>query len=79
MTVAFPAGILLSALILSVVVVLGEFQTTFELERAIPPSHQLDLSQLRARDAARHGRLLQSSGGVVDFPVYGTYDPFLVG
>ncbi|GLT80822.1 hypothetical protein SLA2020_522380 [Shorea laevis] len=79
MTVAFPAGILLSSLILSVAVVLGEFQTTFELERAIPPSHQLDLSQLRARDAVRHGRLLQSSAGVVDFMVAGTYDPFLVG
>ncbi|GKV10861.1 hypothetical protein SLEP1_g22171 [Rubroshorea leprosula] len=68
MTVAFRTGILLAALILSVAVVLGEFQMTFELERAIPLSHQLDLSQLRARDAARHGRLLQSSGGVVDSP-----------
>jgi hypothetical protein len=28
----------------------------------------------------RHGRMLQSSGvGVVDFPVQGTFDPFLVG
>ncbi|GKV45377.1 hypothetical protein SLEP1_g52468 [Rubroshorea leprosula] len=68
MKVAFRVGILLAALILSVAVVLGEFQTTFELKRAIPLSHQLDLSQLRARDAVRHGRLLQSSGGVVDSP-----------
>lgn len=75
----FPAGILIAALILPLAAVFGGFPTSFKLERAIPPSHQLDLSQLRARDALRHGRLLQSSVGVVDFPVYGTYDPFLVG
>ncbi|XP_010535639.1 PREDICTED: aspartic proteinase-like protein 2 [Tarenaya hassleriana] len=52
---------------------------TLKLERAIPASRVLELSQLRARDRARHGRLLQSLGGVIDFPVDGTFDPFVVG
>ncbi|WVZ00691.1 hypothetical protein V8G54_026760 [Vigna mungo] len=46
------------------------------LERAFPTNHGVELSQLRARDALRHRRMLQSSNGVVDFPVQGTYDPF---
>ncbi|KAL8545657.1 hypothetical protein ACS0TY_005694 [Phlomoides rotata] len=51
---------------------------TLTLERA---NHAgLELSQLRDRDSVRHGRLLQQRPtGVVDFPVEGTYDPFLVG
>lgn len=49
------------------------------LERAFPTNHGVELSQLRARDALRHRRMLQSSNGVVDFPVQGTYDPFQVG
>lgn len=73
------AGVVIAALILPMAVVFCGFPTTFKLERMIPPSHQLDLSQLKARDAVRHGRLLQSSFGVVDFPVSGTFDPFLVG
>lgn len=48
------------------------------LERA---SHKgLGVSQLRHRDWVRHGRFLQQQPlGVVNFPVKGTYDPFLVG
>ncbi|KAL8146421.1 hypothetical protein AgCh_004239 [Apium graveolens] len=69
------------------VVVLCGFPATLRLERAFPTSHGVELSQLRARDAARHPRILQesssssslSSGGVVDFPVEGTYDPYRVG
>uniref|UniRef100_M4EPJ7 Peptidase A1 domain-containing protein n=1 Tax=Brassica campestris TaxID=3711 RepID=M4EPJ7_BRACM len=54
--------------------------SVLKLERLIPPSHELSLAELRAFDSARHGRLLQSPvGGVVDFPVYGASDPFLVG
>ncbi|KAI5666483.1 hypothetical protein M9H77_16336 [Catharanthus roseus] len=53
------------------------------LERAFPTNHGVEMSKLRARDWVRHGRLLQQSYapplGVVDFPVEGTYDPFLVG
>lgn len=49
------------------------------LERA---SHKgVGMSQLRHRDRVRHGRFLQQQPGpgVVDFPVEGTYDPYLVG
>lgn len=56
---------------------------TMNLERAFPTSHGVELSQLKARDRLRHGRLLQQSytppNGVVDFSVDGTFDPFLVG
>ncbi|VFQ67218.1 unnamed protein product [Cuscuta campestris] len=53
---------------------------SFSLERAFPTSHGVEMSRLRARDRIRHGRTLQSSlGGVVDFSIRGTYDPFLVG
>lgn len=63
-------------------VVLCKFPATLTLERAFPTSHGVELSQLRARDAARHGRKLGSSsnsGGVVDFGVEGSYDPYRVG
>ncbi|KZV51708.1 aspartic protein-like protein 2 [Dorcoceras hygrometricum] len=42
----------------------------------------MEVSQLRWRDQLRHGRLLKeqiNSSGIVDFPVQGTYNPFLVG
>ncbi|XP_027084665.1 aspartic proteinase 36 [Coffea arabica] len=69
--VVFPAAIVLC----------GEMGLTFQLERAFPTSHGVPLGELRARDRSRHGRFLQQSslGGVVDFPVEGTYDPFVVG
>ncbi|KAK3043612.1 hypothetical protein RJ639_001674 [Escallonia herrerae] len=78
----FPAVVLviLAALLQAVVALCGGFPATLQLERAFPTSHGVELSQLRSRDRARHGRILQSSGGgVVDFPVEGTYDPYLVG
>ncbi|GMY25022.1 aspartic proteinase-like protein 2 isoform X2 [Fagus crenata] len=54
------------------------------LERAFPlTDHGLELHQLRARDRARHARILQGrvggGGGVVDFSVQGTSDPYVVG
>lgn len=55
------------------------FPAALKLERAIPASPEMEISQLKARDRARHGRLLQSLGGVIDFPVDGTFDPFVVG
>ncbi|KAK8336188.1 hypothetical protein V6Z12_A09G102800 [Gossypium hirsutum] len=81
MAAVFPTWILIVALLFDAAVVMGSFPATLKLERKIPlASHELELSQLRERDRLRHGRLLQSSsGGVVDFPVMGTYDPFLVG
>ena len=80
MTAIFPDWIMITLLIFEAAVVMGGFPATLKLERSIPlASHELELSRLRERDRVRHGRLLQSSGGVVDFPVQGTYDPFLVG
>ncbi|GMP99426.1 hypothetical protein CsSME_00046896 [Camellia sinensis var. sinensis] len=55
------------------------FPATLTLERAFPTSHGVELNRLIARDRLRHDRILQSSSGVADFPVEGTYDPFLVG
>ncbi|KAL0369587.1 UNVERIFIED_CONTAM: Aspartic proteinase-like protein 2 [Sesamum angustifolium] len=81
-----PARILVvgAALFLSVavgVVVGGEGEgkgLVLSLERV---THEgMGLSQLRHRDRVRHGRFLQQQTfGVVDFPVQGTYDPYLVG
>ncbi|KAL3622953.1 hypothetical protein CASFOL_033253 [Castilleja foliolosa] len=80
-----PTKILvLAALILTAsmsVAVDGEEENkrlVLSLERA---SHDgLGMSQLRDRDRVRHGRFLQQQDlGVVDFPVQGTYDPYLVG
>ncbi|KAF3972896.1 hypothetical protein ACB098_08G111900 [Castanea mollissima] len=75
-----PARILFAvALLFQAAGVLCSFPATLKLERAFPLSQRVELSQLRARDSVRHGRMLQSSNGVVDFPVAGTYDPFVVG
>ncbi|GFZ20372.1 eukaryotic aspartyl protease family protein [Actinidia rufa] len=70
-----------SALALPAAVVLCGFPAALTLERAFPTTSEggLGLSQLRERDRVRHRRFLQSSSGVVDFPVEGTYDPYLVG
>lgn len=59
-----------------VTVVLCSFPATLTLERSFPTNHKVELSQLRARDRLRHGRVLS---GVVDFPVGGTFNPYLVG
>lgn len=50
------------------------------LERVFPVNHSVELEELIARDRARHARILQNfAGGVVDFPVIGSSDPFLLG
>ncbi|XWS66783.1 hypothetical protein CRYUN_Cryun05aG0230400 [Craigia yunnanensis] len=50
------------------------------LERAFPLNKRVELSQLVARDQLRHSRILQGFvGGVVDFSVQGSSDPYLVG
>ncbi|OAY51496.1 aspartic proteinase 36 [Manihot esculenta] len=79
MAVTFPAGIVIAAVLFPVTLVLSSFPATLTLERGIPPSHRLELNQLRERDSFRHRRILQSAGGIVDFPVQGTFNPFLVG
>lgn len=61
------------------VVVLGEFPAAMALQRAFPVSHPVELSQLRARDRSRHDRMLQPFGSFIDFPVNGTYNPFVAG
>ncbi|KAK9158739.1 hypothetical protein Scep_005313 [Stephania cephalantha] len=62
----------------------GGFPVTLSLERSIPLNGNTGLEELKAWDRARHGRILQSyesggGGGVVDFPVDGSADPFAVG
>jgi hypothetical protein len=65
-----------TAAILTTAAVTSGFPLTLKLERAFPMNHGMDLDQLRARDTLRHGRLLKSSNGVVDFfHVYGTTFP----
>lgn len=57
------------------------------LQRAFPLDEPVELSELRARDSIRHARILLGRGGgrqssidgVVNFPVQGSSDPFLVG
>ncbi|KAK8662992.1 hypothetical protein V6N13_024876 [Hibiscus sabdariffa] len=52
------------------------------LERAFPLNGSVELSQLVARDQLRHSRILQgfaAAGGVVDFSVQGSPDPYHIG
>ncbi|KAL6585418.1 hypothetical protein OROMI_002062 [Orobanche minor] len=57
-----------------------EFQGVLDLERAFPLGERVELEAIEDRDRARHARILQSfSGGIVDFPVGGTSDPYAVG
>lgn len=80
------------ALSLSSLAVTGQYAASpakiLPLERAFPLDEPVELSELRARDRVRHARILlggggggrgSSVGGVVDFPVQGSSDPFLVG
>ncbi|KAI9086161.1 hypothetical protein K1719_031882 [Acacia pycnantha] len=71
------AFLFIVALPLATTAALG-FQTSLTLKRAFPSNHGVELSQLRAQDGLRHRRMLQSSNGVVDFSVSGTFDPFQV-
>ncbi|KAL3620148.1 hypothetical protein CASFOL_035060 [Castilleja foliolosa] len=76
-----PAVILVAVLlVVTAAVVVGEEKSvTWALERA---NHDgVELSRLRDIDRVRHGRILQQQQplGVVDFPLEGTYDPYLVG
>lgn len=50
------------------------------LERIFPLNGKVEVEEVRARDKARHARMLQNfGGGIVDFPVVGSSDPYLVG
>lgn len=71
----------LTAALVSVSVVYCGFPASLiTLERAFPAEQRVDLDVLRARDRARHARILQGVvDGVVDFAVDGTSDPYLAG
>ncbi|XP_042511839.1 aspartic proteinase 36 isoform X2 [Macadamia integrifolia] len=69
----------LGALFLPAALVFCTFPVTLTLERAFPVKQGVQLAELRARDRARHRRILQTVGGVVDFHVHGTYNPMTVG
>ncbi|KAJ7976865.1 Aspartic proteinase-like protein 2 [Quillaja saponaria] len=74
-------AVVLVTVLVPVSVVYSSFPASLlTLERAFPLSHRVELETLRARDRARHARILQGVvGGVVDFSVEGTSDPYLVG
>ncbi|KAL3646818.1 hypothetical protein CASFOL_009362 [Castilleja foliolosa] len=58
----------------------GGFHGVLTLERAFPVGERAELETIKARDRARHARMLQSSSdGIVDFPVGGISDPYAVG
>ncbi|KAL0729493.1 hypothetical protein Bca4012_025586 [Brassica carinata] len=80
---AAMASVLFSAAILVCLLPVSVFSyglpAALKLERAVPSNHEMEMNVLKARERARHGRLLQSLGGVVDFLVDGTFDPFVVG
>ncbi|KAI7724553.1 hypothetical protein M8C21_003315 [Ambrosia artemisiifolia] len=59
----------------------GEFPATvLTLSRAFPANKRVELDVLKARDRVRHARILQGfTGGVVDFNVFGTSDPYYGG
>ena len=79
--------LLVAAVVLPVTVFSGSFPASvLQLERAFPVNQKVELGVLRAWDRARHARILLGGGsygdgvgGVVDFGVQGSSDPYLVG
>lgn len=79
-------GRVLTAVVLAVAVAAATFLSTvraqrvLSLHRAFPIDEKVELDVIKARDRARHARILQSfSGGIVDFQVVGSFDPYVVG
>ncbi|KAK4741897.1 hypothetical protein SAY87_025485 [Trapa incisa] len=73
-----------AVVVVNLVMLCDGFPTTMTLQRTFPAIRDVELSHLVARDKARHGRLLQQSSTnasevVIDFPVGGTFNPYLVG
>ncbi|XAR64598.1 Nepenthesin [Bertholletia excelsa] len=69
-----------SAAAVSVVYCGGFPASMLTLERAFPANQRVEVEALLARDRARHARILQGvAGGVVDFSVVGTSDPYTAG
>lgn len=59
--------IIVDVLVLTLTKMVRCDKTVLTLKRLIPPSHEHGLTQLKAFDSARHGRLLPS-------PVHGTFN-----
>ncbi|KAL3825829.1 hypothetical protein ACJIZ3_021858 [Penstemon smallii] len=58
----------------------GGIKRVLTLERVFPLDERVELEVIKTRDRVRHARMLQSfSGGIVDFYVGGTSDPYAVG
>ncbi|RWR79154.1 aspartic proteinase-like protein 2 [Cinnamomum micranthum f. kanehirae] len=77
MRVVFIAFLMMLVESLPSMEVVNGFPARMKLERTFPLAQSVELAELMARDRRRHGRLLQ--GGVVDFPVQGSSNPFTVG
>ncbi|XP_073289443.1 aspartic proteinase 36-like [Primulina huaijiensis] len=58
----------------------GGIHRLLKLERTFPVQERVGIEVIKARDSARHSKMSESySGGIVDFPVVGTSDPYVVG
>ncbi|XP_076937731.1 aspartic proteinase 36-like [Bidens hawaiensis] len=70
-------------LVAAAAVVIGDGgipERVLTLERVFPANKTVEVEVLRARDRVRHARILQRfSGGIVDFNVAGTADPYYGG
>lgn len=79
--VVFMVAVALAAMVLSVDGGRGRLSgSVLTLERIFPPTQVVEMEVLKARDRVRHSRMLQNfAGGIVDFEVDGTSDPYLVG
>ncbi|KAL2487299.1 Eukaryotic aspartyl protease family protein [Abeliophyllum distichum] len=72
--------LLVAAAALSAASGIGGVQRVMNLQRAFPVNQRVELAALKARDRARHARMLQSfAGGIANFPVFGASDPFETG
>ncbi|KVH99938.1 Aspartic peptidase [Cynara cardunculus var. scolymus] len=82
-----PGVVLLIVFLVAVTAVSVAYESRSEystriltLARAFPANETVELEILKARDHVRHSRILQGfAGGVVDFNVFGTSDPYYGG
>lgn len=80
LVMAAVVGLAVAAASVSALSGSGGFQRVLSLERAFPVEERVELEVIKARDRVRHSRILQRfSGGIVNFPVDGTSDPYAVG
>ncbi|PIN11135.1 Aspartyl protease [Handroanthus impetiginosus] len=73
-------GLVAAAVLVSALSDGGGVHRVLTLERAFPLNEGVEFEAVKARDRARHARILQRfSGGIVDFPVGGASDPYASG